>query len=178
MKSTLSFLCALFVIQFSGIAQQNKSSADGKKFLIQTEVDQIVYYNTNGKAAEKNKSLNVSIYSRFLYDEDHTDSLTKVLPLYYENKRVLTDTSIIRGILQAMPNDTCATIPVSRCPSKFRDIILFYNKGKLVFTLKVCLECDATISMPYKYQSKCLANNMVNVLVNILGYDMFGERRW
>lgn len=179
MKSTISFLCALFVIQFSGIAQQNKPSTDGKKFLIQTAVDQIVYYNTNGKATEKNKNLNASIYSRFLYDDDHSDSLTKLLPVYYENKRVLTDAKIIRGIIQAMPNDTCAKIPVGRCGKPtYRDIILFYNKNKLVFTLKVCMECDATVSMPYKPESKCLANDMVNVMTNILGYDLFGEKKW
>jgi hypothetical protein len=40
------------------------------------------------------------------------------------------------------------------------------------------MECDATVSMPYKPESKCLAYDIRNVTVNILGYDMFGEKRW
>jgi ribosomal protein L40E len=175
MKSALLFLSAYFIFQFAVTAQQTKPSVDGKAFLIQTEVDQIVYYNTNGQ----NGKLDPTIYSSFLYKEDHGAALTKLLPLYYENKRVVTDTAIIRGIIQAMPNDTCAKLPVQRCGTPtYRDIILFYNKNKLVFTLKVCMECSATVSMPYKTESKCLAHDMQNVYLNILGYTMFNERKW
>lgn len=179
MNTAISFLFTLFVFQFSILAQQNRPFIDGTRFLPQTKVDQIVYYNTNGKSVEKNEKLDPAIYSSFLYKEDHGESLTKLLPLYYENKRVVSDTMTIRGIIQSMPNHTCAEIPIGRCGKPtYRDIILFYYKNKLVFTLKICMECSATVSMPYKPESKCLANDMQNVYLNILGYDLFNEKRW
>jgi len=176
MNTVITFLFTLFAFQFSILAQQNSPFIDGTGFLPQTKVDQIVYYNTSGKSVEKNKKLDPTIYAKFLHKDDHGESLTKLLPLYYENKRVVTDTSTIRGIIQSMPNETCEKFPVSRCGNNiYRDIILFYYENKLVFTLKICRECDATVSMPYKPESKCLANNMQNVYLNILGFNMFDE---
>lgn len=175
MKLRLSFLAAVFFIPYSLFAQENKTSVDWKKFLPQSKIDQIVLFNTNG---QNDKKLNQQIYSSFIYNENHGDSLTKLLPQYYENKRVITDPSIIAEIVTAMPNDTCSAPPVNRCHPQYRDILLFYNKNKLVFTLKVCMECGSTVSMPSKPASKCLANNMQNVMIYILGIDMFGDRRW
>lgn len=135
----------------------------------------LILFNTNGK---NDRKLNQDIYSNLIYAENHGDSLTKLLPQYYENKRVVTEQEIIAEIVTAMPKDTCASYPVNRCQPQYRDILLFYNKGKLVFTLKVCMECGATVSLPFKPESKCLANHMANVMIYILGIDMFGDRRW
>jgi len=175
MKTTLSFLFTLFVVQFFALAQQNKTAVNWQIFLPQSEVDQIILFNTNGN---NDKNLNRNIYSSFVYEENHSDSLTKLLPQYYENKRVVTDPTIINEIVTAMPKDTCSANPENRCVPQYRDIVLFYNKNKLVFTLKICMECGVVVSMPYKAESKCLAKNMSNVYVKILGFDMFGDRRW
>lgn len=176
MNTAISFLFALFAFQFSILAQQNEiPSINWQNFLPESEVDQIVFYNTNG---ENNKKLNPLVYLKLLNKADHGDSLTSVLPQYYENKRVVTDPLVISQIVTSMPKDTCKELPVIRCSVRYTDVVFFYNKNNLVFILKICLECKVIASMPFKPESKCLAHEMSNVYLNILGYDLFGELKW
>lgn len=176
MNTVLSFLFTLFAFQVSILAQQDEiSSINWQNFLPESEVDQIVFYNTSGI---NDRKLNPVIYLRLLNKVDHGDSLTDVLPQYYENKRVISDSSIINTIITSMPKDTCKELSITRCAVQYKDVIFFYNKNKLVFILKICMECKVTASIPFKPESKCLAHDMSNIYLNILGYDLFGELRW
>jgi len=175
MNTAITFFLTLIAFPFSILAQQNEATLNWKNFLPESEVDQIVLYNTNG---ENNKKLNPIVYLRLLNKVDHGDSLTTVLPEYYENKRVVTDSSTIREIITAMPKDTCKEVSITRCVVQYKDVIFFYNKNKLVFILKICMECKVTASLPFKAESKCLAHDMSNIYLNILGYDLFGELKW
>lgn len=177
MKLSGIFFFALFLASTSFKAQTkfrgDKIDIESRgKYFIQSKIDKIVFCKTKGGVL--NDTLNRAVFNELLSDWRPSTMDLSVAQKYYEEIRVVTDSAMISEFVKSLPLDSCQSYSVSRCPPVYRDIILFYNGAELVTSLKVCLECGSTVSVPYKYESRCIRDKMGDdILWYLAGDDMY-----
>ncbi len=77
----------------------------------------------------------------------------------YETKRHLGGESLTE-FLSLFPKQACQDYPVYRCTPQYRDVVVFFNKGKAVGAIKICFSCISMVATPYEKGSRCLANDV------------------
>ncbi len=168
MKSILFFILTQLSISIC-----QSQSINWNNYLPQQQIDSIVFLSTNKSGprvlTKKDSSsmsqkelqaveiLNQKIQTCFHSNQFPTNNYSEYLEVY-EIKQQVSTLKEIAPLMELFPHTKCTSLAGDRCPPQFRDCVLFFNKGKLVYVLKICFDCDYIYSTPDTYEAKCLAN--------------------
>ena len=162
MKFLLSTVFYLGFILFS-ITAYGQDNFAYQDYFPKQQVDSVQWYYGN-IPSKKDSILNLQL-DREIYYRDEVfpfEDLAILKASYFEKRATLTDNSDIQKLIQVFPIDSCETYPVWRCSRTYRDIMVFYKKGKPISVLKICFSCQTTCFISSDGQedknAKCLSN--------------------